>query len=119
MQPIDGKKTEWRQATVTKKVKSRSYEVSTPEGKIYRRNRLFLRSSKGGDQQKNDVHNNTGHDTVVSTPKKPSTPENIQSESGKSPATKSPKSGHTSPLKKTSVTTRSGRIIKPPEKLNL
>ena len=45
MQPIQNRKDEWKQGIVSKKLKSRSYEVRTGDGKSYRRNRKFLRAS--------------------------------------------------------------------------
>ena len=45
MQPIETNKKDWKEATVSKRVKSRSYKVTTAEGKTYRRNRQFLRTT--------------------------------------------------------------------------
>ena len=45
MQPIETNKKDWKEATVSKRVKSRSYEVTTAEGKTYRRNRQFLQAT--------------------------------------------------------------------------
>ena len=45
MQPIETNKKEWKEATVSKRIKSRSYEVTIAEGKAYRRNRQFLRAT--------------------------------------------------------------------------
>ena len=45
MQPITRDKKEWQEATVSKTLKNRSYEVTTTTGRTYRRSRVFLRSS--------------------------------------------------------------------------
>ena len=45
IQPIQGGRWEWEQATVTKRLVRRSYEVTTDDGRKYRRNRQFLRES--------------------------------------------------------------------------
>ena len=47
MQPIQAGKREWREAVVTSRLKSRTYEVATSDGWKYTRNRQFLRSSPG------------------------------------------------------------------------
>lgn len=46
MQPIDNRTQEWKEAVVTKRLKSRTYEVESGEGKRYRRNRQFIRPSR-------------------------------------------------------------------------
>ena len=45
VQPIENNKKEWKQATVSKKLNSHSYEVVADNGRTYRRNRQFLRKS--------------------------------------------------------------------------
>ena len=45
IQPIQAGRGEWEQATVTKRLVRRSYEVTTDDGRNYRRNRHFLRES--------------------------------------------------------------------------
>ena len=45
IQPIQAGRREWEQATVTKRLVRRSYEVTTDDGRKYRRNRQFLRES--------------------------------------------------------------------------
>ena len=45
MQPITRDKEEWQEATVSKTLKNRSYEVTTGTGRTYRGSRVFLRSS--------------------------------------------------------------------------
>jgi len=44
IQPIESGKSLWKQATVTTKLSGRSYDVTTDEGRTYRRNRKFLRA---------------------------------------------------------------------------
>lgn len=50
VQPLDGKK-QWKEATVTKALTSRSYEVEAG-GKVYRRNRRHLRASQASTHSK-------------------------------------------------------------------
>ena len=45
MQPIDNT-CEWKEATVTQRLKSRTYDVTTSDGRNYRQNRVFLRSTR-------------------------------------------------------------------------
>ena len=45
VQPIDNNKKEWKQATVSKKLNSHSYDVVADNGRTYRRTRQFLRKS--------------------------------------------------------------------------
>ena len=46
MKPIKKHERKWHKATVTSKKDDRSYEVETPEGGIYRRNRFHLRKTR-------------------------------------------------------------------------
>ena len=46
LQPIQPGKAKWEQATVKRKLKSRTYEVQTDDGRSFRRNRQFLRATK-------------------------------------------------------------------------
>ena len=46
MQPISNDKREWQEATVSERLKNRSYEVTASNGRTYRRSRTFLRSSR-------------------------------------------------------------------------
>ena len=43
VQPIDSNKKEWKQATVSKKLDSHSYEVVADNGRTYRRNRQIFK----------------------------------------------------------------------------
>ena len=45
MQPIDNT-CEWKEATVTQRLKSRTYDVTTGDGRNYRRSQVFLRSTR-------------------------------------------------------------------------
>ena len=122
MQPIQSGNEEWKEGTVTKKLKSRSYEVSS-NGKTYRRNRKFLRRSveSRNDQPpleynsmpnafdrtsrsvNNEVHQSSNNNVVC--------PSNVN---------ENPDPVIPSALSATGSTqTRSGRTVKPPERLNL
>lgn len=54
MQPIDNSR-DWKEATVTQRLKSRTYEVTTRDGRNYRRNRVFLRSTRRTPTPGNDT----------------------------------------------------------------
>ena len=45
VQPTENNKKEWKQATVSKKLNSHSYEIVADDGRTYKRNRQFLRKS--------------------------------------------------------------------------
>jgi hypothetical protein len=63
MQPIQTGQKEWQPATVTKTLKSRTYEVTANgTGRRYRRNRQFLRASKATGSAV------PGNDSVAHTP---------------------------------------------------
>ncbi|KAG7170598.1 hypothetical protein Hamer_G013411 [Homarus americanus] len=72
MQPIDNKTQEWKGATVTKKIKNRTYEVETEEGKKYRRNRQCIRPTRV--RRKEDIN-----PAIVNKPQRSLEPE-IQEE---------------------------------------
>ena len=121
MQPIEGKKgKEWNQATITKQVSGRAYEVATPSGKTFRRDRQFLRV----DQSKvltPDPGITTPSKLPRPTPSKPPhPPEQTMPAPFKSPSKLS--MAHLSPGKKAAkpcTVTKSGRRIHAPKKLNL
>jgi hypothetical protein len=71
MQPIQRGQKEWREATVTERVKNRSYTVETSTGRSYRRNRQFLRHSAKSRDDK-DLHSKS-----VVPDAKPITPAHI------------------------------------------
>ncbi|XP_014665126.1 PREDICTED: uncharacterized protein K02A2.6-like, partial [Priapulus caudatus] len=54
MQPIQTGLKEWKPATVTKQIKSRTYEVTASNGRTYKRNRQFLRVSRANDALGNE-----------------------------------------------------------------
>ena len=65
VQPIDNNKKEWKQATVSKKFNSHSYEVVGDNGRTYRRNRQFLRKSvKSRENVENDPVSVSGECTT-------------------------------------------------------
>ncbi|KAK2173315.1 hypothetical protein NP493_884g00011 [Ridgeia piscesae] len=51
MQPLETDRREWAEATVHKALSSRSYGVITATGRHYRRNRRHLRSSRQSEQE--------------------------------------------------------------------
>ena len=44
MQPIDKSKQPWKSGVVVNRQTGRTYDVQTQDGRVYRRNRVFLRS---------------------------------------------------------------------------
>ena len=50
IQPIQAGRRELEQTTVTKRLVRRSYEVTTDDGRKYRRNRQFLRESRDSEK---------------------------------------------------------------------
>ena len=92
-------KEQWRHVTIKKQHETpRSYVVETPEGKVYRRNRKHLRhtASKPINRELYDFEiqpQNESTNVVSKTPPQQQTP-----------------------ATETMVKTRSGRIVKPPER---
>ena len=122
MQPIQKDKDEWKEAVVTKRIKNRSYEV-TANGKTYRRNRRFLRRSVESRKIEPTLeYRNAGlPDSLDSNDQnvERDTGQNSNNESIPSP-TKVPYSTAPSTLSESGgVQTRSGRIVKPPDRLDL
>jgi len=118
MQPIQHGQNEWQQATVTSRHRNRGYGVQSDTGQTYKRNRQFLRRTVRSRTEQSD--NPTIQD--VSPPPQdrrptpvPTVEPMVDAASSPSPAMPdtSPKSW-LSPMK-----TRSGRLSKPPVKLDL
>jgi len=138
MQPIDLTK-EWRPAMVTKDLGRRTYEVMTPEGKSFKRNRQFLRKRPASDvglqantHQSQDKHNSPtrehGQHRPIHTPRvSPSvSPQNITKAHTQAPKDMSTVTTATStpvraqPLPENDrQETRCGRVVKPPKRLDL
>ena len=113
MQPIDNSKDEWKEAIVSKRLKSRSYEV-TVNGRKYRRNRRYLRSSTESRKEHSSVRsgvtsyylNNDDYSNEVVIP----SPSGNTDENTRDTNVNSDNSN---------TITRSGRISRPPDRLNL
>ena len=54
MQPINNTDKQWREATVSKTLPNRSYEVTNKDGRKYRRSRVFLRSAHPSTHHRSD-----------------------------------------------------------------
>ena len=110
MQPIQNRTDEWKEAIVSKRLKNRSYEV-TVNGRKYRRNRRYLRSSTESRKEKPNVRSGVtsylvddmSNEIVIPNPS-----DNTNETSG-----------NTNGNNDNTVITRSGRISKPPDRLNL
>ena len=111
IQPIRKQKQPWLKATVKTELPNRSYEVLTEKGGILRRNRRHLRRTKEAavpDQSPTEI-------TV---------PENVQQQQRElqPPSAQPENSTNVEPLetaaRSTTVTTRSGRMVKRPSYLN-
>ena len=117
MQPIQDRKGEWKEGVVSKKLKSRSYEVATEDGKSYRRNRKFLRASVESCKQPLEIQRSAP--LSISEPPERSTENNDNSDLIN---VHSDGNIHFSPVMRSDtceVQTRSGRVSKAPDRLNL
>ena len=104
IQPFTKSKT-WQEATVTKQLSDGSYEVQTPAGATYRRNRVHLKATKEAEMKPISPERNSKDETTNTTDKwKPTT------------APTSKKTAAAEDRQKTQQT-KSGRIIKRPSYL--
>lgn len=103
VQPLENRNATWKQATVSGRVSARSYEITTDEGKSYRRNRTFLRKTTKSRSPTNTM---TERDSPLLTNKGKTSNETCSEFRTEE---------QTSPM----YTTRSGRTVKPARKLNL
>ena len=55
VQPIDTNKKEWKQGAVKKKLSNHRYEVTTDDGRTYKRNRQFLRKHVRSQEQSSNI----------------------------------------------------------------
>ena len=106
----------WEPAVVTNKSSQpRSYLIITPDGKRFRRNRSHLRQSKEPPQvfqRKQSVKN-------VQNPPVPSESPVQSDPCVESPTTSAPAPTFVQPIVPIPVSTRLGRVVKKPDKLNL
>ena len=118
MQPIQNRKDEWKEGIVSKKLKSRSYEVRTGDGKTYRRNRKFLRASVESRKEPIEIPSSaplsmSDSSTVMSNEGNPAS-ENIRS-----PLCNNSNANPVLNFEHSGVQTRSGRTVRAPDRLNL
>lgn len=116
LQPLLHHQKEWRPATVSRRLTSRTYEVQTPEGRTLRRNRLLLRPSRATGS----IHGKTddavrwhGKSTISDEQPTNSSLPQSQINNDNTQTAMAPRDNAQS------YVTRSGRVSKPPEKLNL
>jgi len=102
----------WKPANVTRKVNNRSYIVKTPDGTQYRRNRRHLLYSKEQAPFLTNQHLQMTSNQQISRNNTLNMPANSNNSAIKPPS-ESVRNGTDS------YTSRSGRSIKPPVKLNL
>ena len=113
MQPIQRGHKEWQEATVSERVKNRSYIVETDTGRSYRRNRQFLRRSRKSRNDENYDSNivvpSTNLQTIspTRTADVPVTP--IENTMPRDSPVKTTNDGPVTDV----YTTRSGRTVKP------
>ena len=124
MQPIQTGERTWKQATVTKTLPHRSYEVITDTGGQYRRNRQFLRVSAKSRSDAEDTACKTPAspkplDTAARPPSPASSPGITSQSNNAGIDTGHEPMGLTMPSAMSPVRTRSGRIIKQVDRLNL
>ena len=116
IQPIQAGRRELEQTTVTKRLVRRSYEVTTNDGRKYRRNRQFLRESP----RPREIN-------VQRSPLRPSQFQTRQSASlHRRVLTKRTRERvnrhHTTPFvaeRDTTIRDENGKVVKPVRKLNL
>ena len=124
MEPIDNTK-EWKEAVVKAKTNPRTYEVETAEGKTYKRNRKFLRSStKSTHHQQVPAVPCTSEHPVQHESEKPSTKPSTEQSTESAPRVESPNrqpsndsTEHpSSPVQQHTRISRYGRTIKTPKR---
>lgn len=130
MQPIHSGETEWREARVTKRIKSRTYEVRS-RNRLYRRNRQFLRTTGSHKSEPEAAGSIIGNHAVAQTFEDAQVmPHQTEPEIRQSPVPAinnapvcrpSPGGGanQTQATEQLSYTTRSGRVSKKPKRLDL
>lgn len=112
---------EWIPATVQQKhSEPRSYVLQNSEGKKYRRNRRHIRPTRANIPVKHKSEIDSSETTVsipesVSTPKSQSIPKFNQDPIQHIPST--PSVPNSSDVDKSVITTKSGRVVVPPHKL--
>ncbi|PIK49150.1 polyprotein [Apostichopus japonicus] len=76
MQPIQTSQKEWKEATATKAITSRSYEVETEKGRKFRKGRRFLRASHKPSEEhpSDDVQPDKEAKETINQPLKPPEP---------------------------------------------
>lgn len=113
----------WQPASVTKAATQRSYVVKTPEGQILRRNRRHLRRAPNPPESLRlpGPPSTPGLPCPPGTPRSPGLPCSTgQSSTGTPPAQQQPaRSAPTSSTAEAPVITRSGREVKPPNRLDM
>ena len=114
MQPINRAEKEWKEATVSKQLEARSYEVMDERGHTYRRNRQHLRHSTASrkiditpEKSVNSEMTNEDLNKSIATQNKSSDTENIKVSSPKNNTQNEP------------YKTKSGRIVKQPVRLTI
>ena len=110
MTPIKSNEREWKEATVTKTLSSRSYEVETQEGRTFRRNRRFLRKSMPSTHSVPPRTKSAPRPTQV----QPSVQQEPPSQPVTQPGDKVTTHSSAKPAAQDITTTRSGRQIKMP-----
>lgn len=121
MQPLEPS-GQWRKAIVTKKVGERSYLAQTDDGKVYRRNRKYLRSTNEEPNTPNASEDTAAEPVLPITepviiPEKPVEivpDQNVSSQEVTMRNTESKEGTTTNKTSTEYMTTRSGRCVKPP-----
>lgn len=113
MQPLPGDRTgRWRRGVCLQQVGPRSYLVDV-EGTMYRRNRVDLRPAEQllDASERSRDYQGPDQDNVVQARREKDTQQNINQELPEQPSVQSPKTHE--------FRTSSGRLVKPPKRLNL
>jgi hypothetical protein len=128
LQPINRHQKEWRPAIVATRLSTRTYEVQTPDGRTLRRNRQLIRPSRTAGTIRNETD-------ITATWNRSTTNNHAEHALSEKSANTTELNDHRldkpelcapMPLKPPDIqqnaehnTTRSGRVSKPPDRLNL
>ena len=120
MQPLEHGRREWAEATVHNALSSRSYDVITAPGRHYRRNRRHLRPSRPSEHD-------AAHDRADG-PGRVVPPGGVPGDRAHGPEAVTVETDTASTQQRETtadarepdpVTTRSGRVVRPVDRLNL
>ena len=110
MQPLKNPKDPWKPAKVVEQISPRSYIVQTPDKQLYRRDRQFIRKQAATESSPQKRPNSDLDRTSLPVPLVPAHVPDKPLSVPQSPV---------KPIDPSPMKTRSGRVIKPPRKLDI